>query len=271
MRKHRIILFGILFFFTGTLVAQNIDVVVKGFSNEQFDGLQKDREEAIVEAKRQACEKAGVDLNSVTRVENFKIKQDLIESKAKSVLLPGFKIIDIGYLQSGQYVVVLAGEVFSSKKQTNYVRLRFFVRHEEHMFLGSKNGALKAFYNERKKLTSKLFNDKLCEEFENHLVAIYKKKDSFYTLVLEYQIPQGPYEYFHTNYMNEDLFIKQNIFLRSSEKYMVKNMKRRNGVNNGSFGPIIREEAFKYNLEFGKFPNEYDMIFSKETKKLHLN
>ncbi len=50
-----------LFSLTNLLLAQDvIDVAVKGISDDSRDGAQKDRQEAIMDAKRQACEKAGV-------------------------------------------------------------------------------------------------------------------------------------------------------------------------------------------------------------------
>jgi len=274
MRIRNLVVFIFYLLFSGNVFAQNVPVVVKGISNEQFDGLQKDREEAIVEAKRQACEKAGLNLSSVTRVENFEIKQDLIETKANAVLLPGFEIVDIGYLQSGQYVVVLAGEVVSAKEKSAKAKLRFFIRHNDLTFLGKKQGALKAFYKEIKQFQVKVFNGKLIEEYEKDLVRIYKKKNSFYTLVFEYKIPEGPYEYFHTNYINGDQFIKQNVYLKSGQKYLIKNLKIKNSFvlkdnfNNAGFGPILTEQTHEYKREFGKFPNEYELIFSKSDKSI---
>jgi hypothetical protein len=94
------------------LCAQEIiDISVKGISNSKNDGAQIDRQEAIMDAKRQACEKSGVRLQSQTNVENFQVTFDYIESKAEAVLMPGFNIIDIGYTADGTYQVVLAGKV----------------------------------------------------------------------------------------------------------------------------------------------------------------
>ena len=97
---------------TGILFSQEvIDISVKGISDNKNDGAQKDRMEAILDAKRQACEKAGMKIESKTTVENFQVVYDFIESSAESVLLPGFQLIDIGYVQDGTYQVVLSGKI----------------------------------------------------------------------------------------------------------------------------------------------------------------
>jgi hypothetical protein len=94
------------------LYAQNvIDISVKGISDQRNDGAQQDRLEAIVDAKKQACEKAGLRIEAKTTVENFKLVQDLVESQAATVLLPGFQLIDVGYVQDGTYQVVLSGKI----------------------------------------------------------------------------------------------------------------------------------------------------------------
>ena len=94
------------------LFAQNvIEISVKGISNQQNDGAQQDRLEAILDAKRQACEKAGMMIESTTTMENFQIVYDLVETQAASVLLPGFQLVEIGYVQDGTYQVVLSGKI----------------------------------------------------------------------------------------------------------------------------------------------------------------
>jgi hypothetical protein len=94
------------------LFAQNVvEISVKGISNQQNDGAQQDRLEAILDAKRQACEKAGMTIESTTTMENFQIVYDLVETQAASVLLPGFQLVEIGYVQDGTYQVVLTGKI----------------------------------------------------------------------------------------------------------------------------------------------------------------
>ncbi|MEJ2544698.1 MAG: hypothetical protein P8Y99_11580, partial [Calditrichaceae bacterium] len=67
--------------------------------------------EAIMDAKRQACEKAGMTIESKTKVENFEVAYDYIETQAETVLLPGFQLIEIGYVQDGTFQVVLTGKI----------------------------------------------------------------------------------------------------------------------------------------------------------------
>lgn len=94
------------------LCAQNvIEVTVRGISDQKNDGAQQDRLEAIMDAKRQACEKAGLFIESRTTVENFQVVYDLVETQAATVLLPGFQLVEIGYVQDGTYQVVLSGKI----------------------------------------------------------------------------------------------------------------------------------------------------------------
>ena len=95
-----------------------IDNSVKGISDSHKDGAQKDRMEAILDAKRQACEKAGIAISSKTTVENFKLVFDYVESQAKAVLMPGFQVIDVGYMEDGTYSVVLVGKLKKSDVQS---------------------------------------------------------------------------------------------------------------------------------------------------------
>jgi len=102
---------------TGLISAQNtIDVVVEGISDGVRNTKQKDRDEAIMDAKLKAIERAGVDITSVTTIENFQLKKDWIESKAKASILPGFQIVEVGYAADGLYHVVLSGKVTSTSK-----------------------------------------------------------------------------------------------------------------------------------------------------------
>lgn len=95
-----------------SLSAQSIiDITVKGISDNKKDGAQQDRLEAILDAKKQACEKAGLELESKTMVENFKTVYDYVETQSKGVLLPGFQIVDVGYVEDGTYQVVLSGKI----------------------------------------------------------------------------------------------------------------------------------------------------------------
>jgi hypothetical protein len=90
-----------------------IDVLVEGIDDGVKTSKRQDRDEALIDAKRQAIERAGVDVSAITIVEDFKLKKDWIESKAKAILIPGFQIIDKGYQNDGTYLVILSGKVKS--------------------------------------------------------------------------------------------------------------------------------------------------------------
>ena len=90
---------------------ETVDVLIKGI----YGGAKTSRDtayaEAVMNAKLQAIERAGMEVTSITQVENFTLKYDLVESKAKAVILPGFQIVDMGYQLDGTYQVVFAGKV----------------------------------------------------------------------------------------------------------------------------------------------------------------
>jgi len=109
-------LFAVLFIFTTLLLctstlAETLDVTIKGFDDGKKTSRQQDYKEAVLDAKRQAIEQAGVTVESKSKVRNAVLQEDFIESHAKAVLLPGFQIMDIGYMQDGTYQVVLTGKV----------------------------------------------------------------------------------------------------------------------------------------------------------------
>jgi hypothetical protein len=91
---------------------ETLKIRVIGLSNAAFDGKQTDRKEAILDAKRQAVEKAGVSMKSQTVVRQGVVDEDFIESQAETYILPGYEIVDIGYDQDEvTYQVVLIGAV----------------------------------------------------------------------------------------------------------------------------------------------------------------
>lgn len=121
------ILFVLMIWSLPLLAQEVIEISVKGISNKQNDGAQQDRLEAILDAKRQACEKAGLTIESKTTVENFEVVYDFVETQAATVLLPGFQLIDIGYVQDGTYQVVLSGKikVLEADEQVSAKELRY--------------------------------------------------------------------------------------------------------------------------------------------------
>ena len=110
MRK-TILTLIILLFPIISLTQETIDVTVQGISDGYKNSKQQDRDEAILDAKLKAIERAGVSIEAVTVMDNFKLKKDWVESKAQAVILPGFQIIDMGYGVDGLYHVVLSGKV----------------------------------------------------------------------------------------------------------------------------------------------------------------
>lgn len=101
----------ICFCFSAGVSAETIDVLIKGMDDGKKTSRDRDYAEAVMNAKLQAIERAGVSIKSMTKVENFQLKYDLVESKAAAVLLPGFQVIDMGYQKDGTYQVVLSGKV----------------------------------------------------------------------------------------------------------------------------------------------------------------
>jgi len=88
-----------------------IDVKIVGYDNGIKTTKQKDHREALLDAKRQAIERAGVEVKSKSRVKNFELEEDYIETHAQAILLPGFEVIDIGYSEGGTYNVMLIGKI----------------------------------------------------------------------------------------------------------------------------------------------------------------
>ncbi|MCK4347849.1 MAG: DUF1566 domain-containing protein [Thermoplasmatales archaeon] len=101
--------------------AETVDVHIKGVDDGIRTSIQQDYKEAVLFAKREAIERAGVKVKSLTTAKDLVIHSDYIESKAEAVLLPGYSIIDVGYQQNGTYLVILSGKV-----KTSTPRGRFF-------------------------------------------------------------------------------------------------------------------------------------------------
>ncbi|HAD81118.1 MAG: hypothetical protein A2509_09005 [Candidatus Edwardsbacteria bacterium RIFOXYD12_FULL_50_11] len=102
-----------------TATSETLDVTIKGLDDGQKTSRQQDYKEAVLDAKRQAIEQAGVTVESKSTVKNAVLQEDFIESNAKAVLLPGFQIMDIGYMQDGTYQIVLTGKVQVQPKQSS--------------------------------------------------------------------------------------------------------------------------------------------------------
>ena len=98
--------------------AETIDVQIKGVDDGAKTTKQRDYKEAILFAKREAIERAGVKIKSMTTVKDLVVNSDYIESKAEAVLLPGYNILDMGYSADGTYQVVLIGKVKPVSKKS---------------------------------------------------------------------------------------------------------------------------------------------------------
>jgi hypothetical protein len=110
--------FLLLFSIVSIASAEVIDVNIKGIDDGIKTNRQQDYREAIMNAKLQAIEQAGTSIESITQVLNFQLKYDAVESKSKAILLPGFQVIDIGYIADGTYQVVLIGKIQTGGKET---------------------------------------------------------------------------------------------------------------------------------------------------------
>lgn len=109
--RRTFILFLILMVVLPLVAQEIIDVSVQGLSDGIKNDKRQDRDEAIMDAKLQAIEKAGVNFKTITQIEDFTLKYDLVESKADACLMPGFQIIESGYGEDGIYGVVLEGKI----------------------------------------------------------------------------------------------------------------------------------------------------------------
>jgi len=91
--------------------AETIDVLIKGINDGARTTKQQDYKKAVLFAKREAIERAGVKIKALTTVKDLVVNSDYIESKAEGVLLPGYDIIDVGYQTDGTYLIVLSGKI----------------------------------------------------------------------------------------------------------------------------------------------------------------
>jgi LysM repeat protein len=106
----RVILF-LMLFSSVPARCETIDVHIKGIDDGVESTRQKDYKEAVLFAKREAIERAGVKVKAMTTVQDLVVNSDYIESQAEGILLPGYDIVDVGYTEDGTYQVVLVGKV----------------------------------------------------------------------------------------------------------------------------------------------------------------
>jgi len=92
------------------------EVTVRGSDDSIKTKRRDDRQEAEMNAMQRAIERAGVKIHSKASVLNGILQYESIKSEAKSVLLPGYQIIDMGYSEDGTYQVVLTGKIRIDRK-----------------------------------------------------------------------------------------------------------------------------------------------------------
>lgn len=88
-----------------------IEFKVIGYSRGKKNNLRDDYNESLVDAKIKAIERAGIKVDSITKVEDFKVKSDMVEAQSKGTIEPGYEILEIGYDESGVYKIVMIGKV----------------------------------------------------------------------------------------------------------------------------------------------------------------
>lgn len=93
--KFRVAFLGMLLLAPTLVSAETIDITIKGVDDGVRSNKQQDYKEALMNAKLQAIERAGSEIESIVRIVNFQVKFQQVETKAKAVLLPGFQVIRI--------------------------------------------------------------------------------------------------------------------------------------------------------------------------------
>ncbi len=129
---------------TGLARAEVIDVNIKGVDDGVKTSRQRDYKEAVLFAKREAVERAGVKIKSMTTVKDMVVNSDYIESKAEAALMPGYQIMDIGYQSDGTYLVILIGKVKSggANDANEIIRDEYFVAYDDGTVLDRRTGLM---------------------------------------------------------------------------------------------------------------------------------
>lgn len=125
MLRKGFFLFAVLSLIPSFALSETIDVHIKGVDDGVKTTKQQDYKEAVLFAKREAIERAGVKVKALTTAKDFIVHSDYIESEAEAVLLPGYNIIDVGYQQDGTYLVILIGKVQTKTEGIESKELRY--------------------------------------------------------------------------------------------------------------------------------------------------
>lgn len=242
-----------------------INVGVRGICDAHRDGVQKDRLEAIMDAKRQACEKAGISIESTTTVENFQMVYDLVESQAAAVLLPGFQIIDNGYGEDGTYSVVLIGQVktgtVASSDQARFTIIVWFYESEEG--LEQSYQALDKLYNWLLRASGEFTLDGTAiDAWEDQLVAV-SRSDSLLSdrrfYAFSYLLPAGTVQY--TQDMGDYGDKVQKIRLRPNLSYIME-VAAWNGIYFKD--PAEFSGTLTSLRQYGRYPGDFRSVYEKE-------
>ncbi|HUI93654.1 MAG TPA: hypothetical protein VLX68_15510 [Chitinivibrionales bacterium] len=264
---------AVLFLYSSVRGSEEIiDISVKGISDNHKDGAQKDRMEAILDAKRQACEKAGITISAKTTVENFKLVYDYVESQAKAVLLPGFQVIDVGYMEDGTYAVVLIGKIKKSDAPTgDRAQFTFLIWLTDNgKDFPDKAAAVDKLYQwfTSFKCESK-FGEVPLDKMETELTAVARNDSLYYGgrrfYAFTYTCPPADYVYTQrtpmTNGKTEVADFK--IRLRPGKRYIM-DIAHSNAVYFDE--PQAYEGTFKHPREKLAFPDDFKPLFTTDKK-----
>ncbi|MFC1484137.1 hypothetical protein ACFL5M_01420 [Candidatus Neomarinimicrobiota bacterium] len=245
---------------------ETIDVGVRGISDTNRDGAQKDRQEAILDAKRQACERAGLKIESATTVENFQTVYDYVETQAESVLLPGFQIIDNGYGEDGTYTVVLVGKVQTiqaeSGAETAIFNIIVWLREGGEALEGSYQ-ILDKLYQWLEAAHGEFTLDGIgLESLEDHLVEV-SQTDSLYGTqryyAFKYRLPVGSAQYLQRT-SDRPEGKTQKIRLRPNLEYLLE-IADWNAVYFRN--PRVISEGVTNLRTYQRFPEDFTTIYAK--------
>lgn len=103
--------------FHGYGYSEIIEVMLTGMDDGVIESKRHDRDQAILDAKTQAIEKAGCKISATTELINDRIMKNWVARKAKAFILPGYKIEDIGYVEN-TYKIVFYGKVSTEDLST---------------------------------------------------------------------------------------------------------------------------------------------------------
>jgi hypothetical protein len=250
-----------------------IDISVKGISDSRKDGAQKDRMEAVLDAKRQACEKAGITISSKTTVENFKLVFDYVESQAKAVLMPGFQVIDVGYMEDGTYSVVLVGKLKKSDvpsgERAQFTFLLWLT--DKGKDFPDKTAAVDKLYQwfTSFKCECKV-GDQPLDKMEPDLSGVSRNDSLYYGgkrfYAFTYTCPAADYVYTQRTPMsdgnteNYDFKIR----LRPGKRYIM-NIAHNNAVYFDE--PQQYDASFKHPREKLTYPNDFKQLFTSDKKQ----